>query len=261
MRRTSFVPVVVLALAGAGSAQTLKALDQGWYESGGYHKRENRNYLAGECFGPCTVTAYRNFFVFDLKGVSRSVTGATLSVVMLPGTIGYWSPDPTETLTLFDYRGSIEALVAGNGGTAAFQDLGSGTPFGTRTFFATASQQRWEISLNRNAVAEINAARGGLFALGGALTSLDALANSEFIFGSSGDYAASLVLTYGGGEPRLLGADAVGTPARTVPLPTLIGASALPTPSRFLGSAFPLGWTAPRSGQRTGRFPFAIQSF
>src|SRR5262245_50364456 len=100
MRRASFASVLVLALAEARSAQTLVAIDQGWSDSAGFHGPANPNYIVGGCDGSCPPE-YRNFFVFDLAGVARSVAGATLSVVMLPGSIGYRSPDPTETLTLF----------------------------------------------------------------------------------------------------------------------------------------------------------------
>jgi hypothetical protein len=67
---------------------------------------------------------------------------------------------------------------------AAYADLGTGVSYGTRTITPADSGTVVEITLNSSAVAALDAAPG-LIALGGALTTLDAAANNESIFGNT----------------------------------------------------------------------------
>jgi hypothetical protein len=64
------------------SVITLNAVDSGWWNENGDHDSGNQNYVAGVCAAGCSPTDLetRNFFVFDLTGVSATVIGATLRV-------------------------------------------------------------------------------------------------------------------------------------------------------------------------------------
>jgi len=78
---------------------------------------------------------------------------------------------------LNDYTGSVDSLIAGTGGVAAFKDLGSGTSYGFRFYqSATDSNQFHDIALNAAAVASLNAAilcQNRLWALGGSFLAGD----------------------------------------------------------------------------------------
>ncbi len=65
----------------------------------------NTYYPAGD-YSPTTYTEVRNFFVFDLSGVTGPALGATLELYNPsnppdPGD-GYISPDPFETYELIE---------------------------------------------------------------------------------------------------------------------------------------------------------------
>jgi hypothetical protein len=160
---------------------TVNDTDHGWYNSAGQHFPNNVNYLVGDTLS--NGRDVRNFFVFDMSGVTRTVTSATLALT-LPSITGYNSADASETYELHDFAGSIPTLVNGTGGVAAYAELGSGVSYGTRTIAPADSGTVVEITLNSSAVAALDAATG-LIALGGSLTTLDATANNEYIFGNT----------------------------------------------------------------------------
>ena len=57
---------------------------------------------------------YHNYFVFDLGTVNQAILSAQLNVANPTG--GYFSPDPTETYTLFDVSTPLAALQAAGSG-------------------------------------------------------------------------------------------------------------------------------------------------
>src|SRR5439155_12677519 len=121
-----------------------------------------------------------------------------------PGS-GYSSPDATETFTLFDVSTPLGALRAsGSGQTDIFNDLGSGASFGSQTVSPTdngnGNGKYVSVSLNDGGLAALNAARGGLAAVGGALTTLAGTAD-QYVFGSSSGAAfAELFLLVSRGD-------------------------------------------------------------
>jgi hypothetical protein len=127
----------------------------------------------------------RNFFVFNLAGVTQPIASATLALYVpgAPGDIGpgYESPDPSETYELHDVVTPIASLVGNTGGVAAYNDLGSGVVYGSRTMTAADNGSVVEISLNPSAIAALNSS-DGLFGIGGSITTLDELMNSEHTF-------------------------------------------------------------------------------
>lgn len=180
---------------GHATAKTvvLDALDSGWYEADGSHFVAVENYFTG--FSTSQGQEVRSFIMFDLSGVSETVLGARL-LLENSNPAGYLSPDPSEMLTIFDVTSSLVALRQGTGGTAAFDDLGSGTVFGTRGVSSADNGGTVDIDLGPPAVAALDGA-GGLFAFGGTLTTLSGqTAVDEVVFRfSSAGFARQLELT------------------------------------------------------------------
>lgn len=179
--------VVALASGVPASAATIDATDSGWYNASGTHVAQNDNYIVGAGNG----TLYHNFFVFDLTGVTDLVVSASLQLYnpdnALPALKGYISPDATETYALYDVStaiGTVQASNAGAAGQAVYNDLGSGLEFGQVVVSAADNGSIVSVVLNDDGLAALNAARGGQFALGGALTTLGG-ASTEYLFGFS----------------------------------------------------------------------------
>ncbi|HYE63971.1 MAG TPA: Calx-beta domain-containing protein, partial [Pyrinomonadaceae bacterium] len=165
---------------------TLNALDSGWYNGfGNYNDNpdipDNDNYLCGRV----SSTEFRNFFVFDLSNVKGTVRNATLRV--LNPDLGYRSLDSSETYTIYDVSTAVSVLrTPATGRTDIFDDLGSGTTFGSVVIDKPASGASVIVSasLNGAALAALNSDRS-LFALGGALTTV--AGPNEFVFAGTGN--------------------------------------------------------------------------
>jgi hypothetical protein len=171
------------------SAQTvvINETDRGWYREPGTHFPANPNYFVGDnrgttCGGGSTCDDfrdYRNFFAFDLSNVVSPIASAKLALTV-PGA-GYSSSDPSENYEVHDVVTSITSLLNGTGGSAAWNDLGSGVVYGNRTMTAADMGTVVEIKLNSSAIAAMNATHG-LFGIGGSLMTLDNLSNDEYVF-------------------------------------------------------------------------------
>lgn len=153
-----------LILNGGGP---IGATDQGWYSSAGEHSPGNGNYITGDCSDCGDGLLYRSFFVFAIPDIA--ITSATFRV----NTATYDSFDPSEFLALFEVTTDIAALTAGGlGFVSTYNDLGTGPLFGTQVFTAADGGLDVDVTLNATAIAALNGARNGQFAMGGALTSL-----------------------------------------------------------------------------------------
>lgn len=148
-----------------GGAITVNSADSGWYTDAGNHTPTNTNYIAGLC-SDCGGALFRNFFVFDIPA-GIAINSASLSV----NTFGYDSNNASETYTLFDVVGDLDSLLAGSGGTAAYDDLGAGTSYGARVYTAGDANSVQTIALNASALAALQGSIGERFALGGSLES------------------------------------------------------------------------------------------
>jgi hypothetical protein len=185
MKRSIFLFMLAAALLCAGVLQVeattiLTYTDRGWYTSDGFHDPDEPNYIVGRY-----DVDYRNFFVFDLSSVTGTITSATLKLFNpsdRPGS-GYLSPDATETLELYDVSTSIASLTDGTTGVSAFTDLGSGTSFGSTIVSVADNGTFITITLNASALSALNVA-GGLFAIGGAVTTLSG-PDFQYVFGNS----------------------------------------------------------------------------
>jgi hypothetical protein len=173
---------------------TIAANDTGWYGSNGFHDAANKNYIVGHC-ASCGGLDYHNYLTFNLSGVSGTVTGATIQIFN-PVTAG--APG---TYTLFDVSTPAGILMASNSGAigiAIFNDLGSGSAYGSINVSTADSGTVITINLNAAAVAALNSTGGGTFAVGGFFTSPSAPSDS-FVFGGSGtDQRNRLILAVDG---------------------------------------------------------------
>ncbi|SDX05413.1 VPLPA-CTERM protein sorting domain-containing protein [Albimonas donghaensis] len=155
----------------AASALTLASIDNGWIDGTGYAGSSNTN-----IFTSADGDGFRSYYAFDLSGVTETVTGATLSFAFgssegLTGTGRYESPDPSETVNFHAVTTDLTALYAGTAGVAGYADLGDGALYGSATVFAKDMDPMPAVSvaLTPAALTDVNAARGGGFAIGGTL--------------------------------------------------------------------------------------------
>ena len=153
-------------------------------------------------------TSYRSFFTFDLPPTDATITKAVLEIKF--NASAYLSEDDSETFAVYDVSTDINTLTAGGVGTpglgAIYDDLGSGHKYASRDF--TAADQGEVIRIPLDGTARLQAAAGGKFALGGAVTTISsrpAGTDNRFWYQllwafSSGDFV-SLDLTYSGSQP------------------------------------------------------------
>jgi hypothetical protein len=156
-RNSYILSIIVLPLLFAFSSSTLaiviNATDSGWYNNG--HNSSNKNYAAGP------NDTYRNYFVFDLSGVTGTITSATLRL-----DSGLVSGTPT--YDVYDVTTDVGTLMAthasGTTATNIHSDLGSGDFYGSGMI--TGAHTIHDFVLNSSAFSSMNAATG-LWALGG----------------------------------------------------------------------------------------------
>lgn len=134
----------------------------------------------------------RGFFVFDLGSVLSSqpqIASATFTANVFAVGPGAFQPDIFNTVSLYDYTGSIETLRAGAfpvgnpTGVATFNDLGSGVIYSTQEISFRDSNTPVSFTFNQNGISALNASRNGLFAFG-VRTDREGFRNN-FIFGNS----------------------------------------------------------------------------
>lgn len=148
---------------GSGSITINDAGFQGWVSDaaddlagpGG-----NTNYLAGNLGS----SHYNDFFVFGISGITSSVTAATFTVdaATISDVLTFRLGDATAYAS--------ELYDASSPNIGLFNDLSSGTEFGSYTLTASESGTLLTFTLNSAGVAALNAAISGgasEFALGG----------------------------------------------------------------------------------------------
>ena len=189
MRRAWFVAATALAsalfCASAGAVPLVVSNSySGWYDETGAHYFDytDRNYLAGTFGG----LEFRNFFVFDLGGVTGPVSSASLKVQ---------SYDVSANGTYTLYRTSLPASIADDcvGCESTFAGLVAGPPLGSIALGPGSSNTTLSIPLNDAAIAWLGASAGGTVVIGGAFPQpADA---DNYAFGYSGfDAGNELVL-------------------------------------------------------------------
>ena len=205
--------LALLASASPASALSVAAFDNGWYDAGGSHTPGSTNIVLSDPSG----SGNNHFFAFDLSAVSGTVSYAVLHIFGANGN--FLGTDATEDYAIYDYGGSIDDLVNGTGGSAAFADLGSGTAYGNivlSTFAAAGFGAMPDISflLPAAALSDINAAIASgdpRFAVGGTSATLG---TGQYLWHSSSfSVAAELELVFattGGGDQDNLPVPAPG---------------------------------------------------
>ncbi|GAB4466093.1 MAG: hypothetical protein OHK0029_37200 [Armatimonadaceae bacterium] len=161
--------------SSAVSAQVaINATDRGWHRSDGQYLAGNLNYVVGNSAG----NLFRNFFVFSIPALQPGQTYFSAQLRLFNPAGGFSSGNLSETYTLYNVSTPISTLltnkiVGGAAGVNVYNDLGSGTAYGTRVFSSADNGQFVVINLNTQALAAINNAAGGQIAIGGAFTTLD----------------------------------------------------------------------------------------
>jgi hypothetical protein len=157
----------------------INAQDAGWYNQLGLHTSDNPNYIAGNVQYSIGAADYsyifHNFFVFDLGNINEQITSATLQFHSYEVTgIG--------TYNLFDVLTPPEMLDMNTADSVdIFNDLGTGTTFGSFDADPGKSFQTFQLTLNQSATNAINSA-DGLFAIGGSFATNF---TNSYIFGAS----------------------------------------------------------------------------
>jgi len=188
---------VSIADNDTGGTITLNAADTGWYDSTGFHSPGNTNYLAGDD-NIANGKLHRNWFTFNLPTLTAPIIGAQLKVK----TFDYDSPQTSETYELRDVTTAVPTLTAGGSGkTAIYADLGDGAIYGSQNYTNANDNQFITITLNAAAISALTAKSGQAFALGGLLTTLDTIDNSEYVFGFSSPVPGDVQLILNTGTP------------------------------------------------------------
>jgi hypothetical protein len=179
----------------AGSID-LTAVSQGWINSSGVFSDSvsaNNYYYIGNCSSySCEEYAgeYRNYFEFSIPTITGSIASASL--VLHSHNVGL---NQSSQAVLYQ----VTAIPSGFG----FDDLGEGTLYGSRTYTPDDFWVTRSIELDAAALADILAAQGGTFRLGGRLSSGIAFGPGEedqYIFGAGYDFQ-QLVLTTSDAAP------------------------------------------------------------
>lgn len=147
----------------------------------------NANYFAGQQGS----TAFRNYFIFDLTSLDSEATSATLELRRYfsdAGTVMNFYDVSTSAAELISTRADQNVVYA-----AAYADLGTGTMYGSQAVGPGNPDDIFSIVLNASAIADINAAAGGFFAIGTQVDTVDPLSGSVFS-GSGSEGVQRLVI-------------------------------------------------------------------
>jgi hypothetical protein len=183
-----------------------------------------QRYDVGSSFsGGGTTVLQRDYFVFDLANVTGTVTGATLSIFSPSAPT---QTNASDTLAIFDVTTPVTTLIGNTEGQGAygseFTDLGTGTQYGSVLLNPATIQAGTQIDIPlTNALGDINAQQGGLFAVGGTIFPLNLIdgGGPYYLNGGTSGAIAQLTLqtsTTSVPEPTsllLLGAGLVGLAA------------------------------------------------
>jgi hypothetical protein len=176
MRRvilSTFVCALFLSIAVFASAYTINADYKGNVSSGGYGNGSDygNTALAGS-FGGAFFNSWASF---PLSSVSTAVTSGTLTL-----HLERFPYNATEqyTLNIYDVSTPLASFSAGTSGVAGYNDLMTGDLYGT----VTGNDGFYTITLSNLAIADINAARGGVILFGFTNVSLNSASSNVGIY-------------------------------------------------------------------------------
>lgn len=141
--------------AAQTSAQTLSSPLAGYYKSDGqtFGGSVGNNHTTGVF----VRGRFRGYFIYSIPA-GEPITSATLSVNTASVLSG------PNTLEVYDVTTNPATVAGMTTNVAIYNDLGTGVLYGTAV--ATTGNQTLTVTLNAAAIAAINAARGGSFAIG-----------------------------------------------------------------------------------------------
>jgi hypothetical protein len=182
---TALIAGIVLAAGYSARAETIEItidpLDRGNYSTAGGHVPSNNSYLVGRI---ALGSVWRNFFVYDLSSITGTIVDAKLGYLFT--TVGLdTAVQGFEDYELYDITTPFDILLNGDAEVAAFNDLGSGTLFGSTTIFVEQEEIPFEIQLNPAAIESLNQA-DGLWGIGGKLTTITPGPNVSEFYGTTG---------------------------------------------------------------------------
>jgi uncharacterized protein (TIGR03437 family) len=161
---------------------TVTATDSGWFDNEGRTQAypgnpRFANYAVGwDPVDFSDAVVLRDFFIFDLSGVSGTITSATLDLYMPASPPdsgnGYLSYEPSEPYQVTSTSSSVNELsliyLQGNPiGETIFSTLGTGTVFAFTTVSAANDGTTIHIALNAAALQFLNSNQGQSIALSG----------------------------------------------------------------------------------------------
>lgn len=184
-----FIILCILGLARSAEADTIvvTALDSGWYRSrasGIDHTPSIRNFIVG---GSLDDTEYRNFFLFNIPTITQPILSATFKAYVEIDGVGISNVTQVGTWTLFDVTTNLAQLLSGSTPELTFNDLGSGTVYGSMDFTVNDRGKTFSVAFNEAGRSVIEST-SGLLALGGAVTTLSP-GTTELLFSGSGDHS------------------------------------------------------------------------
>jgi Bacterial Ig-like domain (group 1) len=170
----SLACTALATLLGAGaSAETFNAAARGWYNQNGLHNATNLNTLVGQ---GTTTDRFRAFFVFDLAGMTQPAGSGVLRLELE----AYLGPDPMEHVAIYDVSTPpAEIVLSQTGRTDIYADLGGDVLYGALLVSPSDVGTVIEFPLSPEAIAAINLARGGRFAIGASVETLRLARGSE----------------------------------------------------------------------------------
>jgi hypothetical protein len=183
---------VLLSVIGGGAAYaaTIQNFDSGWYTNTGFTAGvANINVGSSNLSG----AVYHNWLAFNVTGLAgQNITSATLTFY---GGNGVNTSATGETLGLFDYTGSINALIGNSqNNVGIYTDLGNGNSYGTTVVAASGPIEQFSVTLSQAAIADLNAAAhnqsDNRFVVGGSLLSISGPFANEQLFAIFGPQAA-----------------------------------------------------------------------
>jgi len=157
MFSASVVQAVLVSIDGVSGSYRKNSSTFGWFD---------QRYMTGER----NTYIHRSYFVFDLSGLSGDVQSAKLLLTCPPE--GY-DGDEFEIFATYDVSTDLSLLMSGGAGQSGWEDLGSGTTYGSVAMSENDENTLVEIALNMAAVSDIQSSLGNLFAIGGSLETID----------------------------------------------------------------------------------------
>jgi len=152
------------------SQDVIDMTDRGWYDRAGHHGASNQNTITGPGYHNDT----NSFFLFDLSSIQAGVCSATLRLEMENWNAG----STTGESSIWDVSTDPAILVQSHDtddpeGIAITIDLETGANYANKTVFQTDVGSVLEFPLSPQAVSDINAAAGSMFAVGTHLTAVN----------------------------------------------------------------------------------------